>query len=63
MLTGGQLSVLFMYSAIAIAPAFLASPESTSNDGPPRISPLVWWAAVLFVRVLPRLLPYAQPSQ
>lgn len=57
-LTSGQLSVLFLCSALAIAPAFLASSESHGRTH--RLPPLAWWAIVLFVRFLPRLLPYAQ---
>jgi hypothetical protein len=57
-LTGGQLSVLFLCSALAIAPAFLE--PSSSSERILRTPPLLWWAIVLFVRLLPRLLPYAQ---
>jgi hypothetical protein len=57
-LTSGQLSVLFLSSALAIAPAFLESPDASARS--PRLPPPVWWAAVLFVRLFPRLLPYAQ---
>jgi hypothetical protein len=56
-LTGGQLSVLFLCAALAAAPAFFEPLRSTK--GILRVPPLLWWATVLFVRLLPRLLPYA----
>jgi len=57
-LTSGQLSVPFLYAALAIAPPFV---EASRTSGQMRqVPPLMWWAAALLVRFLPRLLSYAQ---
>ena len=56
LLTGGQLSFAFLYLAVAIAPPFVTA--TNIDDRQAAVSPIMWGAVALVVRLLPRLLSH-----